>query len=793
MADLVNIEINGVTLQVPQGSMLIEAADEAGIVIPRFCYHKKLSVAANCRMCLVEVEKAPKPLPACATPVTEGMKVFTQSPKALEAQRSVMEFLLINHPLDCPICDQGGECDLQDIAMGFGRDISRFAENKRVVRDKNLGPLISTDMTRCIHCTRCVRFGQEIGGIMELGAPGRGEHMEISTYMESAVDSEMSGNVIDLCPVGALTSKPYRYRSRPWENAALDGIAPHDCIGSNVHVEVRRNKVMRVLPKENEAINEVWLSDRDRFSYTGIYSEDRLTNPMIKQGERWQEVEWETALKYAVEGIKRVVDAHGAQRIGALAAPGSTLEEFYLLQKLMRELGSSNVDHRLRQSDFSDQDIAPAFPYLGQSVADLENLDAALLIGSYVRKDQPIAGHRLRKAAKRGARIMAINPVDYDFNFELSERVICSPAAMSAELAGVARALLEQGSDNSIAQDVQSFIADAEVTDTHRAIAKNLREADQATVLLGAQAMLQDNLSALRALANVVSQLADARIGYMPEGANAAGAWLAGMVPHRGPAGRAVEPGLNAAQMLENGLNGFVLLNVEPEHDSANPAAASEAVRDADFVVCLSSYVTEAMRDYADVLLPVSLFAETAGTYVNVEGKWQSFTGSVKATEEARPAWKVLRVLGNFFQLNGFEYLSSEEVRDELDSQTEEQVPSAASDWRRPETASGAGGDLKRIGFLPIYATDALVRRAGPLQQTHDALPAVALIHPVTARRLGIEQPGQQVRVSQNGASCALPIYMEEAIAEDCVFLPTAIAGVETLGPAYGDIEVKAE
>ncbi|MDH5776744.1 MAG: NADH-quinone oxidoreductase subunit NuoG, partial [Gammaproteobacteria bacterium] len=497
MSDTVNIEINGIKLEVPQGSMVIEAADQAGITIPRFCYHKKLSVAANCRMCLVEVEKAPKPLPACATPVTDGMNVQTRSPMALEAQKSVMEFLLINHPLDCPICDQGGECDLQDIAMGFGGDISRFVEKKRVVKEKNIGPLIATDMTRCIHCTRCVRFGQEIAGIRELGATGRGEHTEIGTYVESTVDSEMSGNVIDLCPVGALTSKPYRYSGRPWENQQYKSIAPHDCVGSNITVDVRRGQVMRVLPRENEAINEIWLSDRDRFSYTGLHHRDRLRTPMIKQGNSWKSVDWETALAYAVEGLQRVKQAHGIEKIGAVSSPSATTEEMFLLQKLMRGLGCANIDHRTRQLDFSNQDVEPIFPWLGQSIAELQDVDAALLIGSNIRKDQPIISHRLRKAALNGAQLMFVNPIEYDFNFPVEEQLVSSPAGMVNDLVAICKALLSITGDK-LPQEIESRAANIETHDDHLAIAKHLHAAEKATVLIGNQSMGQAELGDIR-------------------------------------------------------------------------------------------------------------------------------------------------------------------------------------------------------------------------------------------------------------------------------------------------------
>jgi NADH-quinone oxidoreductase subunit G len=789
MSDLLNIEINGIPLQVKPGKMVIEVADDAGIVIPRFCYHKKLSVAANCRMCLVDIENARKPVPACATPVTDGMKVYTKSAKAIDAQKSIMEFLLINHPLDCPICDQGGECDLQDIAMGFGRDDSRFHEQKRVVRDKYIGPLISTDMTRCIHCTRCVRFGKEIAGIMELGAPGRGEHMEINTYMESAVGSEMSGNVIDLCPVGALTSRPYRYTGRPWENATVDAIAAHDCVGSNVQVQVRRNKVMRVLPRENEAINELWLSDRDRFSYTGLYSDERLTQPMIKQGDEWKVVEWQSALEYACEGLQRVKQNTGAETIGALASPGSTTEEFYLLQKLMRGLGSGNIDHRLQQMDFSEQDKAPIFPYLGQSLAELENLDAALLIGSYVRKDQPIIGHRLRKAARNGARISAVNSIDYDFNFALAQSIVVNPLSIVSELAAIVKALA-QATGKAVPDEIARDIADVAVNSTHQAIADDLKQDGHKAVLIGVHAMSNPQFAILRSLANAIADMCGARLGYLPAGANSAGACLAGALPHRGPAAQPVNPGKHAMQMISEDMHAFILMHIEPEYDCVNPSDALSAVNNADFVICLTSYVTDTMRQYADVLLPVSAFAETAGTYVNVEGRWQSFSACVAPYEQSRPAWKVLRVMGNFLKVPGFDYVTSEEVRDELDTLSGGLRPDARSEIT-PVSLSSSLPELTRIGHLPLYAVDALVRRAMPLQQTSDSLTAMIAVNQATADKLGLKGSDSAV-VVQNNQRINVPLYIVDAIPDNCAFMPAGVLGTKDFGGNYGAVEVDA-
>ena len=787
---MVSIEINGQQLQVPEGTMVIQAADDAGITIPRFCYHKKLSVAANCRMCLVEVEKAPKPLPACATPVSEGMRVFTRSPIALEAQKSVMEFLLINHPLDCPICDQGGECDLQDLAVGYGKDVSRFAEKKRVVADKNIGPLIATEMTRCIHCTRCVRFGQEIAGIMELGATGRGENMRIGTYVERAVNSEMSGNVIDLCPVGALTSKPYRYTSRPWENIHKPSIAPHDCIGSNIDLDVRRNRVMRVVPRENEALNEMWISDRDRFSYTGIYSEQRALRPQIKQGDEWKEVEWEAALAYALEGLKTVRNQKGAEQLGALASPSASLEEHYLLQKFMRGIGSNNIDHRLRQQDFSDQDIAPLYPALGQDIADLQELDAALLIGSWVRKDQPIAAHRLRKAALQGARIMAVNALDYEFNFPLTESLVSDPTDMAANLAAIIKALLSL-SGKTAPEGLASLLENVIPEDSHQAVAQQLFNADKASILMGNQAMNQPEFATLRALAHVVAELAGAKFGYLSEGANTAGACLAGSLPHRGLAGETINvPGKTAYAMIDEGLGAYVLLGVEPEYDCANSGRALAAMNDADFVVCLTSFVSDAMRDYADVILPISVFAETAGTFVNAEGKWQSYQGVVQPLEEARPAWKVLRVLGNLFALEDFDYVSADEVCSEIESAAGSLSVSSASEWRCPTSLGTASNGLMRVGHLPIYTIDPLVRRSEPLQATRDTIMAAAYINSKTASQQGLSA-NQEVRVVQAQYSNNLPVVIDEGVPDQCVFIPAGVKDSQSLGDAYGSVELQ--
>ncbi|GAB4299142.1 MAG: NADH-quinone oxidoreductase subunit NuoG [Thiohalomonadaceae bacterium] len=785
---MVTIEINGQPVQARPGAMLIEAADEAGITIPRFCYHKKLSVAASCRMCLVEVEKVAKPLPACATPVTEGMKVWTRSPKAIAAQRNVLEFLLINHPLDCPICDQGGECDLQEMAMGYGQDVSHYSEGKRVVASPDIGPLVATDMTRCIHCTRCVRFGEEIAGVMELGAPGRGEHMHISTYVEKSLSSEVAGNVIDLCPVGALTSKPYRYSARPWELTSHDSVSPHDCVGANLTVDVRGRQVMRVRPRENEEVNEVWLADRDRFSYLALTHPERLTAPQVKQDGVWQTVDWNTALTAAARGLRSVVEQHGAAQIGALAGYGATTEEFYLLQKFMRGLGSDNIDHRLRQIDFSGQDAMPAFPWLGQALADLDNLDAALLVGSNVRKEQPLVALRLRKAARAGARLLAVNPIDYDFNFPLAGRRIVAPAQMAQELIAIAQALIEQGAEAPAG--FAALAAGINVTDEHRAMARQLKEAAQSTVLVGNAVAYHARQGALQQLAALVARLSGSRFGFLAEGGNSAGAWLAGAVPHRRAGGVAGSAGLDARAMLAANLKAYVVLHAEPELDCIDGAAARAALQQAGCVVALTPYVTDAMRDYADVLLPLALFPETSGTLVNAEGRWQSFNGCTVAPGEARPGWKVLRVLGNLCNLEGFDYEASDVVRRELEAACSAVLPSSKLDWQAP-TLAAAGKGLARIVEFPIYAVDGMVRRSAALQQTPDATGGVARLNAATAAQHGVAGAAT-VQVGQGGGSCLLPLVLDERVPDGCVQVPAGLSTTAALGAVDAAVELKA-
>jgi NADH-quinone oxidoreductase subunit G len=787
--DMVNIEINGQPCQARKGAMIIEVTDALDISVPRFCYHKKLSIAANCRMCMVEVEKVPKPLPACATPVTEGMKIFTRSDIATGGQKAVMEFLLINHPLDCPICDQGGECELQDLALGYGRDVSRFSEKKRVVADKYIGPLIATDMTRCIHCTRCIRMLREVAGKMELGATGRGENMEIGTYIENSLESELSGNVIDVCPVGALTSKPFRFKARAWELQQHPTVAPHDCVGSNLYAHTRRGEVMRVVPRENEAINEVWLSDRDRFSYEGLSSDDRLAAPMIKVDGEWQTVDWETGLQAAVDGLRAVIDAHGADQMGVLVSPTATLEEMSLLQAIARALGINNIDHRLRQLDFTDQDTAPLCPTLGQSVEALESVDAALVIGSNTRKDQPIAGHRLRKAAMAGARVMFVNPVDYEFLFDVHAKAIVPPSKMAQTLAGIAACFPAVGKQATDA--VKDAIAAAKPDDTQRAIASALKDADTVTVILGNVASAHPQFSMLKALAAVIATATDATLGVLTDGCNSVGGWLAGALPHRGPAGGAVaHAGLDAHAMLAAPRKGYLLFGVEPEYDCADAALAASALGSAEVVVSVSPYASDALKARADVLLPVGSFAETSGTYINTEGCWQSFAGVASPYGESRPGWKVLRVLANQFGLDGFEQISSEEIRDALHAQAGQMSldnSQAAGPVAGPMKLDG----LERVGDVPIHSVDALVRRSASLQATPDAGSAgLVRLNSMQAENSGVRD-GYSVHIKQGDASTTMDVEINDRVADGCVWVQTGTTAAASLGAGFGPITIE--
>ncbi len=776
---MAELNIDGKTVTVPDGSVVMHAADAAGIYVPHFCYHKKLSIAANCRMCLVDIEKMPKPMPACATPVTNGMIVRTKSDKALKAQQSVMEFLLINHPLDCPICDQGGECQLQDLAVGYGGSASRYAEEKRVVLHKDVGPLISMEeMSRCIHCTRCVRFGQEVAGAMELGMIHRGEHSEITTIEGKTVDSELSGNMIDICPVGALTSKPFRYSARTWELSRRKSVSPHDSTGANLIVQVKAGKVLRVVPLENEAVNECWIADRDRFSYEALNGPNRLTQPMVKQGGQWQSVDWTTALGYVADGLKRVKAEFGTAQIGALAHPSSTVEELHLLAKLVRGLGSESIDHRLRHADLTNTAAAGQARWLGRPVASLTTLDRAFVVGSFLRKDHPLFAQRLRQAAKRGAKVASLNAVHDDWALPLAATLTAAPSQWLQQLADVAAAVAK-------AAGVPAPLP-ADPGPHAEAVAALLASGEHKAVLLGQAAAQHPQAAQLLAVASWIADQTGATVGYLGEGGNAVGAQLVGALPGTG--------GLNAAQMLTQPMKALLLLNVEPQLDGADAAATTQALAQSGLVVAMTAFFDgpdSPLAQAADVLLPTAPFTETGGAFVNAEGRLQSFHGVVKPLGDTRPGWKLLRVLGNLLGLQGFEQETVEAVRAEalgdpagLAARLNNQ-PAAA-----PLLQTAPKPSLERIADVPIYAVDATVRRAPSLQATSDALEPMVSLPAALWAQLGLSA-GDRVRVRQGEASAVLVAEPDKTLADTAVRVPAGLAATASLGALFGAVTVE--
>jgi NADH-quinone oxidoreductase subunit G len=780
---MINLEIDGKPVQVENGATVMEAANKLGTFVPHFCYHKKLSIAANCRMCLVQVEKAPKPLPACATPATEGMKVQTNSEYAKTAQKGVMEFLLINHPLDCPICDQGGECQLQDLAVGYGGSASRYQEEKRVVVNKNLGPLISTDMTRCIHCTRCVRFGQEIAGVMELGQAGRGEHSEILAFVGKTVDSELSGNVIDLCPVGALTSKPFRYTARSWELSRRKSVSPHDGLGSNLVVQVKQDRVMRVLPLENEAINECWLADKDRFAYEGLNADDRLTRPMMKVGDVWQEVDWSIALQAAAEALKVVKNTHGAEAIGALASPHSTLEELFLLNKLVRALGSNNIDTRLRQVDTRADGKLAGASWLGMKLAEIGALQSVLVVGSTLRKEHPLIANRLRQAAKKGLQVNIVHVADDDLLLKVANKAIVRPSELVRTLGGIAKALVEI-KHASLPGEVANALGNLDVSQAAKAIAQSLADKEGSAVWLGAVAQHHPDYTLLHVLGQEIARLSGGRFGLLAEAANSVGAAAIGAEPGK--------QGLSATGMVRAPRKAYVLMGAEPAFDCHDPATTTAALQSADFVVAMTAFKGDA-QNYADVILPIAPFTETGGTFVNTEGCVQSFNGVVKPLGEARPAWKVLRVLGNLLGVAGFEHENVNAVRTEIASDLQSFVSGKLNNTitgikvEMPVALAG----IERVGEVPIYAADPLVRRASSLQQTADARNAAfAYVAKDVAASLGLAAGGD-IRVSAGTATAILPSKVDPGLAAGCVRIAAAMKSTAALGPMFGAITVE--
>ncbi len=774
--DFVNIEIDGKKLQVPKNSMIIQAADKAGIPIPRFCYHDKLPIAANCRMCMVETEMGgkpvPKPQPACATPVMEGMKVFTQSQRALSAQRNVMEFLLINHPLDCPICDQGGECELQDVSMGYGRSVSRFVERKRVIPDENLGPLIATDMTRCIQCTRCVRFMTEVAGSPELGGMGRGEMLEIGTYIGKTIDSELGGNIIDVCPVGALTNKVFRFKARAWELIARESIGYHDALGSNLWLHTRRGDVLRTVPRDNESINECWLSDRDRYSHQGLYSDDRATKPMIRKDGELVESTWEEAIAFVADKLKVA-----GSDLGALVAPLTSSEEGYLLGKIVRGLGSDNIDHRLRTLDFSDGTAGPTFE---MPLGEIEKANAIVIVGSNTRHEQPLLSHRIRKAWKKGAKVYAINPVDFDFNFLLNGKRIADVWAMGDELAAFANA---SAGDSIVCAELQDQIRGAKVEDVHRSVAKIVADAPSSVVIFGDVGAQAPNAAALRAMAREFARLTKSAFNEVAAGANDIGLARAGAVPQ--------SIGKNAAEMLAQPPKNLIVYHAGTA-DVSDAKAFDAARNDAGFCVYIGAYACNSVKRTAHAVLPVGLAPEINGTYVNVDGTAQTVAAGSKLPGEAREGWRVLRALGAQLGLEDFSFTDFGEVHAKVKPQLAEKpvTGKACEKQSRPHPdGNRAPGSFVRVSTVPIYRADAVVRRAKSLQAHPLTGHAAVGLHPEDALALGLSADAQ-AKVSAGDAETTLPVIVTRAVPRGSAWIESTWSQTKALPPTGSIVTV---
>jgi len=791
MSDTITVTINDQQIETQPGQMLIDVADANNITIPRFCYHKKLSVAANCRMCLVEVEKAPKPMPACATPVNDGMVVKTKSCNAISAQKSTMEFLLINHPLDCPICDQGGECELQDVAMGFGGDVSQYTEQKRVVRDKDIGPLIATDLTRCILCTRCVRFGEEIAGLPELGATGRGESTEIGTYIEKSVSSELSGNVIDLCPVGALTAKPSRYTARPWELLQHATVAAHDCVGSSLYVHTRNQQVMRVVPRDNEQINEAWISDRDRFSYAALKNETRLDTPMLREKGKLKEIDWESAINLAVEKLQAAANQDG--NLAGLISPQCTLEEQYLFQKLIRGLGSNHIDHRFKQVDFSMQEQMPVMPWLGRSIESIENLDSALIIGANLRLEQPILNHRLRKTViSNGASVSSVSSVAGQYNYDLAQDLAGSAEQQLHDLASIVVAVAKK-SKTDLPAELSTLLEKVNAKKEHNAIATDLLKSGQSAILVGVQAVAHSDYALLMQLAEAIASMTESTLGYLSESANSSGAWLAGCLPHRVAAGVASDKtGQNTAEILNQDHKVLLLMAVDPSLDIDQATSAKLAADKNDFIIAINGFNNDFANEHADLILPLASFLETSGTFVNAEGLWQPFKGCARPAGSRRQGWKILTALSQvLLPGDDYNYADSAAVRNELKQQCRElQLDNFAGikSSRKIPTRPRA---LQKISATAIYAVDEMVRNSEVLQATQNMADASCLrLNQAQAEKLGLAD-AEQVHVKQGDGTAILSLVIDDNIPPGCAWMPSGIKAVENLSTQFGSVDVE--
>ena len=763
--DLVNIEIDGKPLQVPKNSMIIQAADAAGIPIPRFCYHKKLPIAANCRMCMVETEMngkaVPKPQPACATPVMEGMKINTQSMRALSGQRNAMEFLLINHPLDCPVCDQGGECELQDVSLGYGRSVSRFTERKRVVADEDIGPLVATEMTRCIHCTRCVRVLGDVAGTYEFGDMDRGDRHVVGTYIGRPLVSEISGNVIDVCPVGALTNKVFQFKARAWELIARESIGYHDALGSNLWLHTRRGEVLRTVPRDNEAINECWLSDRDRYSHEGLYATDRATKPLVRKNGELVEVPWDEAIAFVADGLKK-----SNSDVGALVAPLASSEEGFLLAQILRALGSDSIDHRLRTLDFADGAPVAAFQ---MPVADVEKARVIALIGSNPRHEMPLLGLRIRKAWKAGAKVYAINPLDFEFNFELAGKAVATPSALVDAALRLAKAAYDAGHlpDGELAQVLSGVSAD----DAARSLFKALSEASSKVLILGESAAQHPQASVLRAAARFAAKAAGCAYNEIPSGANDVGLARAGAQPQG--------QGKNAVAMLAQPPKHLIVYQAGSQ-DTSSSAAFDAARSNAHFCVYVGSFACSGVKRSAHAVLPIALPPESDGSYVNVDGVVQTIKAGARAPGDARPGWKVLRALGAALGVAGFEFTEFSELRDLIAPKLAAKSTMSHSGKLAQRATAGAG--LQRITTVPIYRTDQVLRRAPALQSHPLTGKASVALNPEDALALGLAQDAS-AKVSGSGVEVTLPVAISRSVPKGAAWIPATWPEARALPP----------
>ena len=777
--DMVSIEVDGIAMQVPRNSMIIEATDKAGISVPRFCYHSKLSIAANCRMCLVDVEKAPKPMPACATPVMEGMKVYTHSRRAIDAQHGVMEFLLINHPLDCPICDQGGECELQDLAMGYGRSVSRFVERKRVVTDHDIGPLVQTDLTRCIQCTRCVRFLDEIAGTYELGLYGRGDQVAIGASLEQGVDSEMSGNIIDLCPVGALTNKPFRYSARAWELMARPSVAVHDGVGSSMWYHTRAGRIMRAVPRDCEATNETWLSDRDRYSHFGLHDADRVLEPMLKTDGKWQTVSWDEGIEAAATALRGIVADHGGEQLGVLMSASVATEEYYLADKLASALGCRNIDHRLRQQDFSDDSARQPGPSFATPMTAIDTAGVILLVGSNIRHEAPILGQRVRKAWRNGAQIVALNPVDWNFHFSLSHALITAPQQMVSELAAVAAAVAGI-TGKQLPASLRAAVDAANPSDSHMAVADLLNGEGEKMLLLGQAALAHEQAAWLRSLSRWIASATGAALNIVTHGSNSTGASMAGAMPGQG--------GLNARKMLSEPLKGYLLWDVEPEFDMDNPAMAMRSLSSAGQLVAVAAFAGEGLKACADVILPLAPVAESAGLFYTLDGQSCAVNPAGKARGQAKPGWKILRRLGAQLELDGFDQPDLATLQQQMLAD----IGAASASTAEADLGTPTANDgLYRVGEVAMYSVDPLCRRSECLQQTIQAQTEFVGLNAKDAAQLALTD-GQQVKVSQHGNSISLPVRICSELPAGAVWVMAATTAASSLGDSFGPISVES-